>query len=132
MSVDRDLLPPGPMEAAAVGGCLQQQPAGAPPDSEPYHYGSNLTWATATPESADDSEGGFAEEEESEGGLGCGSPAFVLARGHITPNNLLPGWDDEDEGPWGPRKGMYHSQPLRRSGQIATFDERLHEVGSWH
>ena len=98
-------------------------------ECESYQYGSNLTWMTATPETAEESEADYMDST-SHSAFEEESPDFVLAKGHITPNNLLPGWDDEDEGPWGPRKG-YYTQPLRRrSGQLATFDERLQEVGS--
>ena len=55
------------------------------------------------------------------------SPEFVLARGHVTPDNLLPGWDEEEDGPGGPLKGSgMHS--IRLSGELSTFDQRLHEV----
>ena len=64
--------------------------------------------------------------EDSEMTQAC-SPDFVLARGHVTPDNLLPGWDDEEDGPGGPLKGSgMHS--IRLSGELSTFDQRLHEV----
>ncbi len=94
-----------------------------------YQYGSNLTWMTATPETAEENDAEFMDNT-SQSALDEDSPDFRLAKGHITPNNLLPGWDEEDEGPWGPRKGYYTQPPRLRSGLLATFDERLQEVGS--
>ena len=129
MSVDKDILEALPLSSASTMVTPQEVAVNGinPCEAEFYHYGTNLTWMTATPETADDSEGDFMDNV-SQSALDCESPTFVLAKGHITPNNLLPGWDDEGEGPWGPRKG-YYSPPVRRSsGQIATFDERLHEV----
>ena len=66
-------------------------------ECESYQYGSNLTWMTATPETAEESEADFMDNA-SHSNLEEESPDFILAKGHITPNNLLPGWDDEDEG----------------------------------
>lgn len=56
-----------------------------------------------------------------------GSPRFMLARGHVTPDNLLAGWDDEGF-PGGPLKGPAGTHVFRRSGELSTFDERLQEV----
>ena len=134
MSVDKGPLHP----AQLIGRPLPiQESTALPPylhcteqaEADSYQYGSNLTWMTATPETAEESEADFMDNT-SQSAFEEDSPDFVLAKGHITPNNLLPGWDDEIEEPWGPRKG-YYDQPLRRrSGQLATFDERLQEVGS--
>lgn len=119
MSVERDLLPPGQQQARGME-------AGHTGAESLYNYGSNLTWMEATPETAEESDRDFMDGD-SQSAFDSESPTFTLAKGHITPNNLLPGWDDEDEGPWGPRKG-YYPQARRCSGQLATFDERLHEV----
>lgn len=56
-----------------------------------------------------------------------GSDDFVLARGHVTPNNLLPGWNDAAKGPGGPLKAPAVGA-FRRSGELSTFEERLHEA----
>lgn len=128
MSVDRDItLQPHPIASAAALAEAADSPV-KPEEADFYQYESNLVWMNSTPETAEESEADYIDNE-SQQSQDFDSLDFVLSRGHITPNNLLPGWDDEEEGPWGPRKG-YYTQPIRRSGELTTFDERLHEVGA--
>lgn len=123
MSIDKVLEQPHELEPKANLPAMVVQ---ASNDSDSYQYGSNLSWMQATPEAAEESEEELMDDDSDSA---LDTPKFVLSRGNITPNNLLPGWDDEEEGPWGPRKG-FCAQPLRRSGELSTFDQRLHEVRS--
>ena len=127
MSIDRQIY--NSQQRSSQTGSAKGQTArlGSCSSDQFYDYGFNLTWMEATPESVEESEDEAMRRNDSHSPLDDESPTFVLSRGHVTPNNLLPGWDDEDEGPWGPRK-EYCPQTRRRSGQLATFDERLQEV----
>ncbi len=100
---------------------------------EALHTGSTLTWFRATPYEADrqgDDDSDAMDHLGCRSNSGGASPRFVLKRGNITPDNLLPEFDEEDRGPTprGPLKGS-SGHSISRSGELTTFDERLHEVG---
>jgi len=93
-----------------------------------HNTGSTLTWFHATPDAAGKLGEGDYMDQEGQSGFDSDSPDFVLARGNITPDNLLPELDEEEQG--GPRGPVKSSScySISRSGELSTFDERLHQV----
>jgi hypothetical protein len=93
-----------------------------------HNTGSSLTWLDTTPDGGSKLGGGDHMEREGQSGSDSDTPDFVLARGNITPDNLLPEVDEEEQGgPGGPMKAS-SCYSITRSGELSTFDERLHQV----
>jgi hypothetical protein len=93
-----------------------------------HNTGSTLTWFPhhTTPDATGKLGDRDYLEQEGLSDFDGDSPEFVLARGNITPDNLLPELEEE-QGPRGPVKSSSCCS-ISRSGELSTFDERLHQV----
>lgn len=76
----------------------------------------------------------FANKQQQDGPFKFGSPEFSISRGRVTPNNLIPSWDEENQmtdrsEPRGcsPYKGRMRSLDLQVSTQYCIVSNRCHQ-----